>query len=82
MPSSPRAAVFAEVAQLINVALPAPQVVFYGEHYAAFVRSGAGEDDWRYMDDASVRSAGSWEDVKGQCERGKLQASALFYEAC
>lgn len=36
---------------------------------------------WRYVDDTIVRVVGTWEDVKQQCVRGRLQASALFFEA-
>lgn len=45
------------------------QVAYYGAHYAAFVCS-SDQRVWRYVDDASVRVVGSWQDVKAQCERG------------
>lgn len=57
-----------------RVRAPVSQVVFYGEHYAAFVFN-AETRVWRYVDDANLRPVGTWQEVKELCERGAAAAA-------
>lgn len=52
---------------------------FHGAHYAAFTRA-ANDAAWRLVNDAAVRPAGAWADVRKMCARQQLQPCVCFYE--
>ncbi|KDO34017.1 hypothetical protein SPRG_01291 [Saprolegnia parasitica CBS 223.65] len=55
-------------------------VCYYGQHYVSFFRSQSGDRAWYLFDDKTVRTVGTWHDVRQRIERGCYQPTILFWE--
>ncbi len=50
---------------------------YYGQHYMYIRWTG---EAWALADDELVKIIGSWEDVRGNCVRGRCLQSLLIYQ--
>ncbi|OQR85380.1 inactive ubiquitin carboxyl-terminal hydrolase [Achlya hypogyna] len=55
-------------------------VCYYGQHYVSFFRSQSADGAWLLFDDKTVRTVGTWDDVRQRVERGCYQPTILFWE--
>ena len=53
-------------------------ICYYGRHYVALVHQETGV--WQRLDDARVSPVGSWDQVRSECGRGRIQPSVMFFE--